>query len=80
MFFILMRQMSYIYSTVSQHMIRPFMRQICIIETVLAIGFVFKQGKINTLLICLSLGSRSICDYLFSLTFLVPFAGGNLKA
>lgn len=60
-------------------MILPFVRQMCIIEAVLAIGFVSKQGNINTLLIYLSLGARSICDYLCSLTFLVPLAGGNLK-
>lgn len=50
------------------------------IETVLAIGFVPRKGKINILLVYLSLGARSVCDYLCSLTFLVPLAVGNLKA
>lgn len=61
-------------------MMLPFVRQIHIIEAVLATGFVSKQGKINRWLICLSLGAGSICDYLCSLTFLVPLVGGNLKA
>lgn len=48
-----------------QHMILPFVRQVCIIETVLAMGLIPKQEKINMLLEYFDFGGWDLSVIIF---------------